>query len=124
MHVLVLVGLPQKAKKLPVSLKRIIQTDTSPSDFEEVITHAQDEEGDVTGGKFGVRSVLYKCIFASVPESGMVSLVDSGMGATFDMEANGDNMLEYYNQFIGTVFDENTQYESIAEFETFYGQVS
>jgi len=62
-----------------------------------------------------------------VPEVGMANLVDSGMDATYDVEANGDNteLLGYYNQFNATVFDENiTQYESMAEFETFYGQVS
>ena len=60
-------------------------------------------------------------------EMGMVGLVDSGMDATFDEEANGDNteLLGYCSRFNGNVFDENiTQYESMAEFEACYGQVS
>ena len=61
-------------------------------------------------------------------EMGMVGFVDSGIvDATFDVEANGNNteLLGYCNQFSGNMFDENiTQYESMAEFETCYGQVS
>ena len=62
-----------------------------------------------------------------VPKVAMASLVDYGMNATFDVEANGDDtdLIGYCNQFNGNGFDENiTQYESMAEFETFYGQVS
>ena len=76
-------------------------------------------------GRFKTFTVLI--VKGDVPEVAMVGLVDFGMDATFDVEANGDNteLLGYCNQFSGNVFDENiTQYESMAEFETFYGQVS
>ena len=50
------------------------------------------------------------------------------MGLTdYGMEAATDNieLLGYCNQFNDNVFDENIlQYESMAEFETLYGQVS
>ncbi|XP_065920949.1 uncharacterized protein [Dysidea avara] len=87
--------------------KYIVQADVPLSVFDEMISDVQD---DVTG---------------DVPKVAMASLVDYGMNATFDVEANGDDtdLIGYCNQFNGNGFDENiTQYESMAEFETFYGQ--
>ena len=66
----------------------IIQADVP---FEEVKSDVQDEEGDVTGefGVWEIKTFTVIVVKGDVPEVVMASLVDSAVGETFDVEANG-----------------------------------
>jgi len=107
------VGTIEKNEEVTYITEGIMQADM---DFEEVISHDQDKKDDLTGefGVFDLRYLLY-WYKGDVP---VVALIDSGMGTTLDNT-------ELVGYFSGNMSDKSiTQYESMAEFETFYGQVS
>ena len=67
----------------------IVQVDVPSSVFEKVKSVVQDEEDGVTG-EFQVWEILNLLVVkGDVPEVAMASLVESGVGGTFDVETNG-----------------------------------
>jgi len=79
----------------------------------------EDVQNDITSKHLELEIfIVTVCMVGSVSD---VGLTDYGMEAATD----NIELLGYCNQFNGNMFDENiTQYESMAEFETLYGQVS